>query len=79
MLFTKFRRNGACLQDFLANEGESFESRMDTQRNRTDSTLQQFYKEIKTKQLSSLVALHRQDLDQLNSYFERIPSLRKKY
>jgi HAMP domain-containing protein/HPt (histidine-containing phosphotransfer) domain-containing protein len=62
---------------FLANEGESFGVKLNQQRQRTDSTLQQYYNEISNESLDDLMELHRTDLDELNSYFDKLNALRK--
>lgn len=62
---------------FLANEGESFGVKLNRQRERTDSTLQQYYSELANGDLDDLMKLHRTDLDQLNAYFDKISALRK--
>ncbi|WP_421765508.1 nitrate- and nitrite sensing domain-containing protein [Ekhidna sp.] len=62
---------------FLANEGESFGIKLSKQRDRTDSTLQQYYNELSSGELDELMELHRVDLDELNSYFEKLSALRK--
>ena len=63
---------------FLANEGATFSTRLSEQRRRTDSTLQQYKDEIITDNLSDLVLLHRKDLDFLESYFDKLATLRIK-
>lgn len=62
---------------FLANEGESFGVKLNRQREKTDSTLQQYYNELSSGELDELMELHRVDLDELNSYFEKLSALRK--
>ena len=62
---------------FLANEGESFGVKLNRQRERTDSTLQQYYSELANGELDNLMKLHRTDLDQLNAFFDKIAALRK--
>ena len=62
---------------FLANEGESFGIKLARQRERTDSTLQQYYNELTGDDFEELKALHRTDLDQLNSFFDKLKPLRK--
>lgn len=62
---------------FLANEGVTFDVRLNEQRKRTDSTLNAYYTEIASKDLKSLVQLHRDDLDQLNSTFGKLAALRR--
>lgn len=62
---------------FLANDGESFSDKLRQQRRKTDSTLSKYYREIQGDHLGALMENHREDLDQLNTYFQRIESLRK--
>lgn len=62
---------------FLANEGESFGVKLNKQRDRTDSTLQQYYNELNNDDLDELMKLHRTDLDQLNAFFDKLTTLRK--
>ncbi|NQZ77099.1 MAG: nitrate- and nitrite sensing domain-containing protein, partial [Ekhidna sp.] len=62
---------------FLLNEGENFGIKLNRQRDRTDSTLQQYYNELSGGELDELMELHRKDLDELNSHFEKIAALRK--
>lgn len=62
---------------FLANQGESFGVKLNKQRDRTDSTLQQYYSELTNGELDELMELHRTDLDQLNAFFDKLSSLRK--
>lgn len=62
---------------FLANEGESFGAKLDQQRHKTDSTIQEYLKEIANKKLSELVESHRTDLDKVNTYFDKLKTLRK--
>ncbi len=62
---------------FLANQGESFGVKLNKQRERTDSTLQQYYNELKNGELDELMELHRTDIDQLNAYFDKFTALRK--
>ncbi|GAB4229277.1 MAG: hypothetical protein Tsb0034_00900 [Ekhidna sp.] len=61
---------------FLANDGQSFEEKLARQRRSTDSTLNQYYQELKGDNLDELMALHREDLDRLNTYFERLETIR---
>ncbi|MEO9484745.1 MAG: nitrate- and nitrite sensing domain-containing protein [Ekhidna sp.] len=62
---------------FLANQGESFGVKLNQQRERTDSTLQQYFSEITNGELDELMVLHRTDLDQLNAFFDKLSTLRK--
>ncbi|WP_420318917.1 nitrate- and nitrite sensing domain-containing protein [Ekhidna sp.] len=62
---------------FLANDGENFGIKLNKQRDKTDSTLQQYYQELSSGELEELMELHRTDLDQLNSFFDKLTALRK--
>lgn len=62
---------------YLANEGNGFKQKLERQRYRTDSTLQQYYNELSSGKLDKLMELHRKDLDELNGFFERLTPLRK--
>lgn len=62
---------------FLANEGESFGVKLNKQRKSTDSTLQKYYSEIASSELDDLMKIHRTDLDQLNTFFDKLTTLRK--
>lgn len=61
---------------FLANEGASFDAKLAAQRRSTDSTLNQYFSELEGDYLKDLMKLHREDLDYLNTYFERLETLR---
>lgn len=61
---------------FLANEGLSFDRKLSEQRAKTDSTLSQYFKELEGDHLDDLMELHREDLDRLNTYFQRLETLR---
>jgi len=61
---------------YLANNGDSFGAKLSAQRERTDSTLNQYYKELEGDNLDELMVLHREDLDRLNTYFQRLETLR---
>ncbi len=63
---------------FLANDGASFVEELENQRNKTDSTLNQYRNEISNGSLSDLAVLHREDLDFMDSYLERLGVLRMK-
>ncbi|WP_462249534.1 nitrate- and nitrite sensing domain-containing protein [Ekhidna sp.] len=62
---------------FLANQGESFGVKLNQQRDKTDSTLQQYFNELTNGELDELMKLHRTDLDQLNAFFDKLTTLRK--
>ncbi len=62
---------------FLANQGESFGVKLKAQREKTDSTLQKYYDELSSGELEELMELHRTDLDQLNTFFDKVTTLRK--
>lgn len=61
---------------YLLDEGASFEEKLLAQRKTTDSTINQYFIELKSGNLDDLLELHREDLDRLNTYFERIETLR---
>ena len=61
---------------FLSNKGNEFADRLKVQRLRTDSTLQEFYREIEKSSLSTLTDLHEQDLNKLQTFLDRLPALR---
>ncbi len=61
---------------FLSNDGVSFEDQLNAQRIKTDSTLEQYYKELSSGDLESLIEFHQEDLNELNSYFAKIEVLR---
>lgn len=61
---------------FLTNDGTSFQLRLKTQRDKTDSTLNQYYQELQGNGLSKLLKLHDEDLKRLNGYFQKLPNLR---
>ncbi|MEM6735363.1 MAG: nitrate- and nitrite sensing domain-containing protein [Bacteroidota bacterium] len=61
---------------FLAYEGQSFDIKMAEQRKKTDSTLNQYKKELDENHLNDLIDLHREDLRRLNTYFQRLEILR---
>ena len=54
---------------FLSQDGDGFREALLFQRDKTDSTIQEFYNEIKKKELADLVKLHQQDLDELKDLF----------
>jgi HAMP domain-containing protein/signal transduction histidine kinase len=62
---------------FLANDGDEFEYELEIQRAKTDSTLRQYYQELASGNLKSLMKIHKEDLDNLNSYFAKIEVLRQ--
>lgn len=61
---------------FLSNDGSSFVDKLQEQRKKTDSTLTMYYNEMSSGSLDDLLEIHREDLDRLNTYFERIETLR---
>ena len=60
---------------FLSNS-RTFEQKLRVQRDKTDSTLNEYYKELAGSSLDELLKIHREDLDRLNTYFQRLESLR---
>ena len=63
---------------YLAQDQDNFISALNEQRDRTDSTIQEFYNEIENKELEDLVALHAEDIENLKTYFGRISEIRNK-
>ena len=61
---------------YLANMGGDFLIPLTDQRDRTDSTLRQFYKEIENPELVDLMGAHGSDLEFLQSHFDQIDQLR---
>lgn len=61
---------------FLSNTGTAFEQKLKEQRNKTDSTVNKYYEELRGNSLDELLKIHREDLDRLNTYFQRLESLR---
>ncbi|MFK7952228.1 MAG: nitrate- and nitrite sensing domain-containing protein [Ekhidna sp.] len=61
---------------YLSNSEIDFQSQLAEQRVKTDSTLQQYYNELSGGNLESLIELHQNDLNELNSYFAKIEVLR---
>ena len=61
---------------FIASEGLSFQERLIEQRSRTDSTLNEFFKEIVRPELSDLVQLHNDDIKHLQENFGKIDIIR---
>jgi len=61
----------------ITNRDASFQRRLSMQRARTDSTLQRYFDEIKTDKLQNLLDLHKEDINRINSFFEKIPDIRK--
>lgn len=62
---------------YLANKDASFDKKLQAQRNRTDSTLRKYYEELKGNGLTELLEIHREDLDRLSSFFQRLETLRR--
>lgn len=62
---------------YLASEGESFLEDLQIQRERTDSTLNQFYDELVRPDLGALLELHENDLVYLKENFDKIQSVRE--
>lgn len=61
---------------FLANQGFEFEQVLKKQRLVTDSTINQFYKEIQNSDLDGLLSLHKNDIELLKGDFNGLQSLR---
>lgn len=61
---------------FLSNDGESFTDELQEQRVKTDSTLNEYFKEIEGDYLNELLGIHGKELDRLSTYFQRLKSLR---
>ena len=57
-------------------DSTQFTQVLNKQRKKTDSTLNQYLKELETEALRELMALHQDDIDNLNAYFQRIGSIR---
>jgi HAMP domain-containing protein/signal transduction histidine kinase len=62
---------------FTANEGYDFAKQLAMQRNRTDSTLREFYFELENSNLAGLLKTHQDDVDFVRSYFDKIPEIRR--
>ena len=63
---------------FLSQNEDNFRQQLFTQREKTDSTIREFYKEIRREELSELVSLHKDDIENLRSYFDRLTDIRDK-
>ncbi len=63
---------------YLSQDEDNFITLLREQRQRTDSTIQQFYSEIEKEELAELVALHAEALEYLKTYFGRIQEIREK-
>lgn len=63
---------------FLSQTAGDFAEKIVVQREKTDSTIQQFYNEIERSELSDLVSLHDEEIRDLKTYFERLPEIREK-
>lgn len=63
---------------FLSQNLDQFDQALSEQRQKTDSTIQEFLNEIEREELSDLVALHTEDLAFLKSEFEEIVEIREK-
>lgn len=61
---------------FLANEGVSFNEKLNAQRKRTDSTVNMYHQELQSGNLGDLLTDHREDIDALNTFFQRLQTLR---
>lgn len=63
---------------FLSQVEENFADKIERQRQKSDSTIQQFYDEIVRDELADLVSLHEEELTNLKTYFERLEEIREK-
>ncbi|MEM6643123.1 MAG: nitrate- and nitrite sensing domain-containing protein [Bacteroidota bacterium] len=61
---------------YLSRSGQAFDQKLTQQRKTTDSTLNAYYDELAGGKLDKLLELHREDLDRLNTYFQRLETLR---
>ncbi|MEM9895707.1 MAG: nitrate- and nitrite sensing domain-containing protein [Bacteroidota bacterium] len=61
---------------FLSENVDGTRDKMVRQRFKTDSTLKAYYEEIASGSLDDLLKIHSEDIDLLNSYFDRISKLR---
>ncbi len=62
---------------FIANKGDSFTKELQLQRKKTNNTLNRYLKELEGEGLGELLKIHKEDLERLNTYFQRLESLRK--
>ncbi|MFT4736817.1 MAG: HAMP domain-containing protein/HPt (histidine-containing phosphotransfer) domain-containing protein [Cyclobacteriaceae bacterium] len=61
---------------FVTSQKEDFIAQLETQRNKTDSTLKKYLEEIQTSDLEDLVELHMEDIENINIYFQRLGDIR---
>ena len=73
----ELQKERAITTGYLSNSGAIFTEELKRQRSVTDSTLSAYYNEIENPDLDDLVELHQDDIENLNSYFERLSSLRR--
>lgn len=72
----ELQRERSISSGYLANEGQDFSITLDEQRYKTDSTLQQFYDEIRSSDFKDLLNIHGDDIARLRSHFDRITDIR---
>ncbi len=72
----EIQRERSISSGYLSNQGQSFDIKLAEQRKKTDSTLNKYFNELEGDQLDDLLDLHREDLDRLNTYFQRLETLR---
>lgn len=73
----ELQRERSISSGYIANEGQDFTVRLDQQREKTDSTIQQFYSELVKPDFNDLLEIHGDDLDRLRSHFDRISEIRE--
>ncbi len=61
---------------YLSAKGESFAQELMAQRERTDSTLQVFYREVNDPRLDDVMQIHGKDIEDLKTYFNRLSQIR---
>ena len=62
---------------YLASGGNEFSEELLAQRNATDSTLNEYNKEIINPELDDLMSIHNRDIDHLRDYLDRIFKIRR--
>ncbi len=73
----ELQRERSISSGYIANQGQDFSVRLDEQRQKTDSTILQFYSELVKPEFVSLMKIHGDDLDRLRSHFDRINEIRE--
>lgn len=73
----ELQRERSISSGYLANQGQDFGVNLDEQRQKTDSTIQQFYSELVKPDFKGLLNIHGDDLERLRSHFERINEIRE--